>query len=206
MSACFIKWPEGEKIHLAWPTDSRLLFAAPEDYFARTRANPDYGLPGWTRDCGKRFHRGCDIAPVKKKSAGHSVTLMYSDCERGTEYPCEEPVWIPEDAVYAVADGVVDEAVADADASDFGIHVVLRHRWPKSGGSFFTLYGHLANLDVEAGQTVEAGAKLGMMGATSRIADARPWMAAFPHLHFEVSDEARCPYNPADFLRRLLTP
>ncbi len=104
----------------------------------------------------------------------------------------------------ADADGVVVEAVAREADSDFGLHVVLRHAWPQSRLPFYTLYGHLANVQVMAGQVVRAGTWLGALGATSRIPDARNWMAAFPHLHFEARDAEHRRYHPLDFLRRYL--
>lgn len=184
---------------LAWPTRRRDLFADSGAYFARTRANAQYGLPGWTRDCGRRFHRGCDIAPVRVQETGRLTTVMFSSCEDEREYASEEPVVLPEDDVFAVCEAEVIEANADESASDFGLFVVLRHVWP-GGRPFFSLYGHLAEVAVRPGQLVRAGAPLGPMGASSRSADARNWMAISPHLHFEViSGEGRA-HDPVAFL------
>jgi hypothetical protein len=184
---------------LAWPTGRRDLFTAPEFYFARTRANPEYGRPGWTRDCGKRFHRGCDIAPARVVETGRVTTVLFSNCEDGREYPSEEPVVEPDDDVFAVCPGEVVEVNTQASESDFGIFVVLHHAWP-DGGAFFTLYGHLAETGVRLGQVVRAGAPLGRMGTTSRSADARNWMAVAPHLHFEVVAGSGGAHDPAAFL------
>jgi murein DD-endopeptidase MepM/ murein hydrolase activator NlpD len=46
------------------------------------------------------------------------------------------------------------------------------------GQPVFTLYGHLSSVSVQQGQRVEAGQKLGEVGATG--------IALGPHLHFEV--------------------
>ncbi len=196
--------PENETLALAWPTRRRDLFDQPDAYVVRTPANPDYGQPGWTRDGGQRFHRGVDIAPARLQPSGITIKLMFTRLSTREEYPAEVPGWIAEDDAYAVADGVVVEAVAREADSDFGLHVVLRHAWPQSRLPFYTLYGHLANVQVMAGQVVRAGTWLGALGATSRISDARNWMAAFPHLHFEARDAEHRRYNPLDFLRRYL--
>lgn len=204
MSPAFQPLPRSESLVAAWPTRRRDLFSKPDSYIARTPANADYGQPGWIRDAGRRFHGGVDIAPLQRRPAGHSVRLLFTDLSTGTEFPAEAPTWIPEDEVFAVSTGVVEEAVTQEEASDFGLHVVIRHQWPDSGLLFFTLYGHLSALHVSVGQTVHAGMTIGRMGTTSRIADARLWMAAFPHLHFEAWDADRRRYNPLEFLRSYL--
>jgi murein DD-endopeptidase MepM/ murein hydrolase activator NlpD len=196
--------PPGEKLALHWPTPNHYLFGAPEKFFARTRVNPNYGRPGWTRDCGKRFHRGCDIAPVSPVPAGGTVTVMFSDCEKGVEFPGEEPAFTCDDEVFAVAAGVVAEVNADDGASTAGRFVVIEHRWPSCGEPFFTFYAHLSEMKVAAGDTISAGACLGRMGQTSSSEDARRWMAVAPHLHFEAWNAERDAYHPEDFLRAFL--
>lgn len=184
---------------LEWPTRARSLFSDPDRYIARTRANPDYGKPGWTRDCGRRFHRGLDIAPIRALESGARVIVHFSDCATGREYPSEEPAWIPDDEIFAVLDGVVVEVNRDPDASDFGLFVAVRHEVAAS--HFFTLYAHLDELAVSEGETVAAGVRLGKMGQTSRSADARAWMAVAPHLHIEVIAGEGGAHDPLAFLR-----
>lgn len=184
---------------LAWPTRARSLFDQPERYIARTRVNPDYGKPGWTRDCGRRFHRGLDIAPERARPGGRPVVVHFSDCEAGHEYPSEEPTWIPEDEIFAVLPGRVVETNTDVNRSDFGLFAVIRHEIGQA--HIYTLYAHLADLAIEEGAWVSAGDRLGAMGQTSRSADARAWMAVAPHVHFEVIAADGGAYNPLDFLR-----
>lgn len=200
----FLPLPGGEPLRLAWPTPNRHLFRAPDRYFARTRANPDYGTPGWTRDCGRRFHRGCDIAPLHVAPTGALTRVLFTDCATGADYPSDEPTWVPYDTVYCVREGVVAEVVTDASLSDFGKHVVVRHVWLGSGAEFYTLYAHLAEVLIGDRLSVSGGQALGAMGQTSRSADARNWMRIAPHLHFEVRDGAGGHYDPAEFLRRYL--
>jgi hypothetical protein len=189
----FVPLPANESIQIVWPTLNHFLFDAPEKFFARTRVNPNYGKPGWTRDCGKRFHRGCDIAPVLATPTGRTTTVIFTDCATGKDFESVEPTFVPHDEVFQVFEGKIIESVADESLSDFGKHIVVEHRWPGSGEKFFTLYAHLAEV---AGRW--------RMGQTSRSPDARNWMAIAPHLHFEVRDAAGNHYNPVEFLKKFL--
>lgn len=205
MISSFAPLPSGETIRVTWPTPNHWLRTAPEKFFARTRANPDYGQPGFTRDCGKRFHRGCDIAPVQVTATGRMTRVVFTDGATGQDYESDEPTWVPHDPVCCVCDGIVDEVVSDESASDFGRHVVIEHRWPGSGEKFFTLYGHLSEIFIShPSSPILRGAAIGKMGQTSRNADARNWLRIAPHLHFEVWNATRQPYHPVEFLRRFL--
>jgi hypothetical protein len=189
----FVPLPANETIQITWPTPNHFLFDATERFFARTRVNADYGKPGWTRDCGKRFHRGCDIAPVHVTPTGDTTTVIFTDCATGKDFESVEPTFVPDDDVFQVFEGKVTEVVDDESQSDFGKHVVVEHRWPGSGGKFYTLYAHLAKVT-----------GVWRMGQTSRSADARNWMAIAPHLHFEVRDAAGQNYDPVEFLKKFL--
>lgn len=199
----FVALPD-EPLRISWPTGNRNLFAGPEKFFARTRVNPNYGRPGFTRDCGRRFHRGCDIAPVSPVATGAVTMVMFSDCAAGTEFASEEPVFVCDEDVFAVFGGVVVAAETDEGASLLGLHVVVEHRWPVGGELFFTLYGHLRSLAVSVGDSLRAGQVVGRMGQTSSSADARNWMAIAPHVHFEAWDGARRAFDPELFLRTFL--
>jgi murein DD-endopeptidase MepM/ murein hydrolase activator NlpD len=204
MTAPFAPLPPGQTLRLAWPTPNRALFDAPDRFFARTRINPDYGRPGWTRDCGKRFHRGCDIAPVAVSPTGQTATVTFTDCATGRDFTSQEPTFVPRDEVYCVYRGVVAGVVTDESLSEFGRHIVVEHRWPRSRERFYTLYAHLSQTLVEAGTTIPAGHRIGHMGQTSSRADARNWLRIAPHLHFEVWTAHKQPFDPVEFLRRFL--
>jgi hypothetical protein len=195
----FIALPADETLSIAWPTPNHFLLDAPEKFFARTRVNADYGKPGFTRDCGKRFHRGCDIAPVNVTATGRTTRVIFTDCTTNTDFESEEPTFAPHDDVFCVFDGRVAEVVEDAEMSDFGKHVVIEHVWPRSGEKFFTLYAHLARIHVA--DSVIRGQLRGKMGQTARGADARNWMSIAPHLHFEVRNAAGRAYEPVEFLK-----
>jgi len=200
----FLPLPDGLNPMLHWPTDNHFLFSAPDRFFARTRANPEYGRPGWTRDCGKRFHRGCDIAPVHVSPEGKSHTVFFSNCDDGTEYPANEPGWIPHDTIYAVANGKVVERNEQAETSTLGRYLILQHTI--TGFVFFSLYAHLESMTVEAGTQVREGERIATMGQTSSSSDARTWMAIAPHLHLEFWNEQGRSFDPEVMLRTLLRP
>jgi murein DD-endopeptidase MepM/ murein hydrolase activator NlpD len=70
-----------------------------------------------------------------------------------------------------------------------GNAVVLDH-----GLGIYTLYGHLSEIDVKVGDTVEVGAVLGKVGATGRVTG--------PHLHWGLTVE-RARVSPLQLVRLL---
>lgn len=87
--------------------------------------------------------------------------------------------------ILAVGDGVVLHAGDDSTAqfgptTDFyGNLVVLQHNVSDvDGRAVFTLYGHMNTVDVQPGQQVRRGDRIGTVGASG--------IALGPHLHFEV--------------------
>jgi murein DD-endopeptidase MepM/ murein hydrolase activator NlpD len=83
------------------------------------------------------------------------------------------------DPVVAAFDGIV--RIRLYDAGGYGNYLVLRHY-----NGVETLYGHLSKQEVEVGQLVRAGERIGLGGSTGR--------SSGPHLHFEVRYEG----NPID--------
>jgi hypothetical protein len=71
----------------------------------------------------------------------------------------------------AVDDGVVAEAIYE-DPSGFGHYVLLHHAWGES------IYAHLNDIGVAAGQTVSRGQLVGHSGSTG--------FSNGPHLHFSI--------------------
>ncbi|MEU3187538.1 M23 family metallopeptidase [Streptomyces sp. NPDC006923] len=89
--------------------------------------------------------------------------------------------------VVAVGAGTVVEA---GWGGSYGYNVVLR----MNDGSY-TQYGHLSSIGVSAGQTVTAGLRIGLSGATGN--------ATGPHLHFEArtGPEYGSDMDPVAYLR-----
>lgn len=76
--------------------------------------------------------------------------------------------------------------VAASSWGDFGKHVLVDH-----GNGVRSLYGHLKEIDVKAGQRVEKGQVLGLVGSTGR--------STGPHLHYELLVKGK-PVDPREFL------
>jgi murein DD-endopeptidase MepM/ murein hydrolase activator NlpD len=85
--------------------------------------------------------------------------------------------------IFASGDGVVVRA--DATASGYGNHIVIRH-----GYGYETLYGHLSKYKARAGQSVKRGDIIGYVGSTGR--------SEAPHLHYEVHKNGEV-VNPLNF-------
>lgn len=196
--------PAGSGIIFSWPTRRRDIFSNLSDYIARTRANPLYGKPGWTRECGQRFHRGCDIAPIAVTPTGQTCTVMFTNCDTGSEYPSEEPVVLPDDDVFVVYQGKVAGINKDIEESEFGIHVIIEHVWPDSGHVFYSLYAHLDNCEVEFNEHITSGVRIGRMGQTSNSVMGRQFLSIAPHLHIEFWNHAGQSFDPLEMLMRYL--
>ncbi|MBE2182115.1 MAG: peptidoglycan DD-metalloendopeptidase family protein [Anaerolineae bacterium] len=76
------------------------------------------------------------------------------------------------------ADGLRTSGGAFQDTYSYGNVVVIQHDFGYRGRSVFTLYAHLALVNVVPGQRVETGDVVGLVGNTGRVTG--------PHVHFEV--------------------
>ncbi len=85
--------------------------------------------------------------------------------------------------IYATGDGVI--ARADAAASGYGNHIVIRH-----GFGYETLYAHLSRYKCRVGQQVKRGDVIGYVGSTGR--------SQAPHCHYEVHKNGNV-VNPLNF-------
>mgnify|MGYP001495107884 FL=1 len=60
----------------------------------------------------------------------------------------------------------------------YGKAVAIKHDFGWNGKRLYTVYAHMDRIDVIAGQVVQAGDQLGLVGETGNTTG--------PHLHFEV--------------------
>jgi murein DD-endopeptidase MepM/ murein hydrolase activator NlpD len=85
-----------------------------------------------------------------------------------------------------IAAPAAGKVVRAGSGPDFGRHIVIDH-----GNGVRSLYGHLKQLDVKAGQRVEQGQVIGLVGSSGK--------STGPHLHYEVSVNGK-PVDPRSFL------
>lgn len=161
-------FPAKASLNLILPTTNENLYEHPEEFYMKTaRSGADAwkgGMYGFSRNAKRlaagtvntRFHEGVDIAPMMRDSRGN-----------------------PLDSVVAIDEGTVVYVNAVAGRSNYGKYIVVRHIW--NGSPFYSLYAHLNETWVEAGQAVRQGDLLGRLGFTGAgINRARA------HLHFEI--------------------
>lgn len=92
------------------------------------------------------------------------------------------------DNVFAMADGVVEEADLGANGDPYGIHVGIKHNIGNL--VLHTIYAHLSRLECEVGDVVKMGDKIALSGSTGN--------SSGPHLHVTVKvDGYQTPGYPA---------
>ncbi|HLS89367.1 MAG TPA: peptidoglycan DD-metalloendopeptidase family protein [Sphingobacteriaceae bacterium] len=89
----------------------------------------------------------------------------------------------------AVLPGIVTYA---GTLGGYGNTIMIMHGTDEQGRQLVTLYAHASRIDVQAGQEVSAGQRIGAVGMTG--------LATGPHLHFEVRLNGT-PVNPAPYLQ-----
>lgn len=140
-------------------------------------------LPEYRSECPERvFSISCRVISV-----GY---LRGYGTDRGSHLGVDIP--LPRGTeVAAVANGIVDRAVERS--WGFGNTVVLRHDGvpdpadPSRTTTLYSVYAHLDAIDVQVGQVVSKGDRIGASGQTG--------VATTPHLHFQV-DRDTAPFHP----------
>ena len=93
-------------------------------------------------------------------------------------------------AIQATGNGVIQRV--ENRKNGYGRNVIIDH-----GFGYTTLYAHMQDVDVEVGDTVTKGQKIGTIGSSGT--------STAPHLHYEVRINNR-PVNPIDYCMDGLTP
>lgn len=101
--------------------------------------------------------------------------------------------------VFAAQSGTVIEANDGSTVGrGYGNHVIIKHE-----NDYYTLYGHLSQIEVQVGQTVQMGQEIGKIGSTGN--------STGPHLHFEIRKGTgnyylMTPLDPMKFFNKDGTP
>ncbi len=107
----------------------------------------------------------------------------------GVEFvnPRHTPVYAAKSGIVVFA-GADDEILIGPQLDYYGLVVILAHQIESlAGRQVFTLYGHLEDISVAAGQSVEDLTRLGQIGSSG--------VALGPHLHFELRVEDPFDYS-----------
>lgn len=165
---------QSQPLDLVLPTDNDALFhgGGPEFYqyverdYKGVKTTPwEGGQYGFVRDPVEmkagmvytRFHEGIDIRPLQRDAQ-------------------DEPL----DQVRAIATGKVVHTSLVPGYSNYGKYVVIEHPW--DGSSYYSLYGHLSEIGVRPGNSIERGQPIGRMGYTGTGIDK-----SRAHVHLELN-------------------
>ena len=110
----------------------------------------------------------------------HRITQYFSWRHTGVDIAC-----VAGTPIRAADDGVVSQVLYQN--TGYGHHVDIDH-----GGGKMTRYGHMTEIYVKPGQSVQRGQVLGLEGSTGA--------STGPHLHFEVRFNNKV-YNPLNYIR-----
>ncbi len=110
----------------------------------------------------------------------HVITQYFSWRHSGVDIAC--PFGAP---IHAAAGGVVEKA--GWNTGGYGNMILIDH-----AGGFKTRYGHLSQIAVSAGESVDQGEYIGAEGSTGH--------STGPHLHFEIIINGAV-YNPLNYIR-----
>lgn len=156
------------------PTENDALFRGkPDQFYMYTdrdfegvKSRPwQGGTYGFTRNPERfggqvvttKFHEGIDIKPVRRDASGE-----------------------PLDEVRAIESGRVVHVSNDARDSNYGKLAVIEHN--VDGTPVFSIYAHLATVEVRRGQDLAQGDRIGLLGYTGAGINQRR-----AHLHLEIA-------------------
>ncbi len=93
------------------------------------------------------------------------------------------------DKVMTIANGVVQYVGYDPSN---GNAVEIKHIDEETGEELYTYYAHLSSIEVEKGEYVKQGEKIGCVGSTG--------LSTGPHLHFEIRDLEKNSVDPSKYV------
>jgi len=85
--------------------------------------------------------------------------------------------------IYATGDGIIERVIKNF--GGYGRQIIIRH-----GFGYKTLYAHMQDIEVNVGQKVKRGDKIGTVGNTG--------LSTAPHLHYEVVKDGK-KVNPVNY-------
>lgn len=109
---------------------------------------------------------------------GKKGSMWSSGRHTGLDFPAATGALIK-----AVAGGKVSQVTS---GGPYGKHAMINH-----GGGLSSLYAHMSSISAKLGQTVNAGSRVGAVGATGNVTG--------PHLHLEARQNGRA-VDPMSFL------
>ena len=149
--------------------EMQAAFAARDSFLEAQAAYADYAVPAnVSYDVPELpFAHSSPVAGYTSSGFGYRVHPLQNTVKfhYGTDFAANSGT-----DVCAFADGTVLAAGEDA---GYGNYIKIDH-----GSGFVTLYGHCSKLLVQAGQTVQRGERIALVGATGQ--------ATGPHLHLEL--------------------
>lgn len=149
--------------------EMQAAFAARDSFLEAQAAYADYAVPAnVSYDVPELlFEHSSPVAGYTSSGFGYRVHPLQNTVKfhYGTDFAANSGT-----DVCAFADGTVLAAGEDA---GYGNYIKIDH-----GSGFVTLYGHCSKLLVQAGQTVQRGERIALVGATGQ--------ATGPHLHLEL--------------------
>ena len=165
---------QNAKIEISLPTDNDALFrgGGPDFYQYVDRDYQGVKSTPWE---GGRY--GVVRDPIQTAEG-----IVYTRFHEGIDIKClhRDPRGEPLDEVRAIADGKVVHTNHVPGYSNYGCYIVIEHLW--HGCPYYSLYGHLSEIDVNGAQRVSRGQRIGRMGYTGEgINQARA------HLHLELN-------------------
>jgi Peptidase family M23 len=164
---------QNQPLEIVLPTDNDALYSGDGPAFYQyierdyngVKSKPwEGGQYGFVRDPKEtaggvvytRFHEGIDIRCVHRDADGE-----------------------PLDEVRAIANGRIVHVNLVPGYSNYGRYVVIEHAW--DGSNYYSLYGHLNSISVQAGEAVRRGQRIGVMGYTGTGINRER-----AHLHLEL--------------------